>query len=400
MNRPRYHQNKYIPSKNKRFNKQTEKIGSNILNLKNINIDFGFANYSILVLIYITFALLLISIYFYALDYVRYGFKKLDGLILFKYLQTIADSFYFIAILSPIIYSVAWGIVRIYKMFPKLNINDPLLEASFFFLISIGLSIFSISAALRLNKESNQAKEEYLDESASNSMNEARQLVDKKSWNLSIVEAYHSLELSISKKLIELGIDAKKISFFRSIDILLRHGILTIDEANRLNYIRKLRNKAAHTSIDFSEEEVSEVIETINVILPKLETVTRNSSLFEKEIFKALSGEMGLFPKHHLFLQKLRQGYDIKAEGPNYNNYLIEIKLTRNPTIIFKALEKLKEISFENNIRYIIVVPKAEETIELNDVAAKVLYYDIEKHEFENRDEIYDWIYGTRVDET
>ena len=56
--------------------------------LKDINIDFIFVNCSILVLIYVTFALLLFSIYFYALDYVRYGFKILDGLSLFKYLQT------------------------------------------------------------------------------------------------------------------------------------------------------------------------------------------------------------------------------------------------------------------------------------------------------------------------
>ena len=367
--------------------------------LKDINIDFIFVNCSILVLIYVTFALLLFSIYFYALDYVRYGFKILDGLSLFKYLQTIADSFYFIAILSPIIYSVAWGIIRIYKLFPNFNINNPQLEALFFLLSSIVLSIFSILAAWKQNKESNQAKEEDLDESALNSMNEARQLIDKKSWNLSIIEAYHSLELSISKKLIELGIDAKKIPFFRSIDILLKHGVLTIDEANKLNDIRKLRNKAVHASIAFSEEEVSEVIENINDILPKLKTPTRSGSLFEKEIFKALSGEGGLFPKHHLFRQKSDQGYDIKAEGPNYDNYLIEIKFTRNHMVVYKVLDALKKISSGNNVRYIIVVPKTERPIKLNGDDAKVLYYDFEKHEFENRDEIYNWIYGAEADD-
>jgi HEPN domain-containing protein len=360
--------------------------------LNKINIDFGFANYSIIVPLYITFALLLLSLYVYALDYVRYGFKKLDSLTWFKNLQFIANSLYFIAILSPIIYLTTWGIVKIYRIIPILNINLPQLETFIFPLISVLISLFSTFAAWRQNKEYNQAEEEHLDESASNSMNEARQLVEKRLWNLSIVEVYRSLELSISKKLLELGIDSKKIPFFRSIDILLKHSILTVDEVNKLKYIKELRNKAVHSSVEFSSDEASDVIQTINDILPKLETVTTSGSLFEKEIFEALSGENGFFPKHHVFLQKLGQEYDIKAEGPNYN-YLIEIKLTRNPTIIIRALEKLKKISSETNIRYIIVVPNVEEVIDLKDENAKVLYYDSEKHEFKNREEIYGWIY-------
>ena len=55
-------------------------------------------------------------------------------------------------------------------------------------------------ASWRQINESNQAKEEHLDESAFNSMNEARQLVDKRLWNLSIIEVYRSLELSVNKK--------------------------------------------------------------------------------------------------------------------------------------------------------------------------------------------------------
>jgi len=57
--------------------------------LAKINIDFGFTTTNILNLLFITFVLLLISIYFYALDYIRYGFKGLEDLILFKHFQFI-----------------------------------------------------------------------------------------------------------------------------------------------------------------------------------------------------------------------------------------------------------------------------------------------------------------------
>ena len=360
--------------------------------LENIKIDFGFVNCSILVPLYFTFALLILSLYIYALDYVRYGFKKLDGLTWFKYFQYIANYLYFIAILSPFFYLALWGIVKIYRLIPILNIRLPELEIIIISLISIITSIITLFASWRQTKELNQAKEEILEDSASYSMNEAQQLVVKKMWNLTIVEVYRSLELSIAKKLLELGFDAKKIPFIRSIDILLNRKVLTVDEVNKIIYIRELRNKAVHTSIEFSEEEASTAIENIKDILPKLETLTTSGYDFENEIYNALSGKMGLFHEHQLFLQKRGQKYDIKAEGPDYN-YLIEIKLTENPKIIREVLEKLKTISLGNNIRYIIVVPQTMEAVDLKDVNARLLFYDLEKHDFVNRKEIYDWIY-------
>jgi hypothetical protein len=152
-------------------------------------------------------------------------------------------------------------------------------------------------------------------------MNEARTLVEKKMWNLSIVEAYRSLELSIDKKLLELGMDAKRIPFSRSTDILSKYGILTANEINNLNYIRDLRNKAVHTSMEFTEEEASEVIKMIKDILPKLETKTTSSLFFEKEIIEILGGEKGLFPKNQTIIQQ-EAGFDIEAIGHDYK-YLI-----------------------------------------------------------------------------
>lgn len=357
-------------------------------NLKNINIDFGFAEYNILLLFYITFSLLLLSLYVYALDYVRYGFKSFDRITSFKYLLPIANVFYFIAVLSPLIYLIMMGTAKIYVMV----INTPQLEIIVTLLTPLIFTILSSLASWRQTKESNQAEEEYLDESASYSMNEARQLVEKRLWSLSIVEAYRSLELNTDKKLLELGIDARKISFSRSIGILSAHGVLTADDAEKLSYVRGLRNKAVHSSIEFSGDESSNAIKIINNLLPKLETATTRGLAFENEIFEVLRGKKGLFPEDHMFREKPDQKYDIKVECPNYN-YLIEIKSKGGARIINKALEQMKKISQDAGVRYIIVVPKAEDAIDLKDLNAKVLYFDSEKHEFENRDEIYNWIH-------
>ena len=361
-----------------------------------IDVDFGFAEYNILLLFYITFGLLLLSLYVYALDYVRYGFTIFDHITMLKHLQPIANTFYFFAVISPIAYLTIIATVKIYKMVPVLN-ADGLALVNFIvglIMVLIGFYITGVIflASWRQINESNQAKEEHLDESAFNSMNEARQLVDKRLWNLSIIEVYRSLELSINKKLLELGIDARKIPFHRSIGILSTQGVLTADEADKLNYVRGLRNESVHSSIKFSEDEALDAIKIINDILPKLETVTTRGLAFENEIFEALRGENGLFPGDHMFREKPDQGCDIKVEGLNYK-YLIEIKSKGRARIINSALKQMKRIPQDGAVRYIIIVPKTEDAIDLKDADAKVLYYDSEKHEFKNLDEIHNWVH-------
>lgn len=60
-------------------------------------ITFGTHDVSVLTLCYISLGMLFVSAYLYAIDYVRYGFKFLDGLKLFRYVQIAGDSLYLLA---------------------------------------------------------------------------------------------------------------------------------------------------------------------------------------------------------------------------------------------------------------------------------------------------------------
>lgn len=357
-------------------------------------ISFGTHNSSVLTLCYISFGMLFISAYLYAIDYVRYGFKFLDGLKIFRYIQIAGDSFYLLAIISPFIYFIIWCITKIVMSIPaeKVRIEEySSLLNTLLTVVSLSLSIY---ASWFQNKEQRKAKEELLDESSVNAENEAKNLVERNQWNLAIVESYRSLELAINKKLIDLGVDPSRIPMYRSIEILIKNGIIDQSEYQKILFLRDLRNKAVHSVLEHTKEDAINAIKTVKQILPRLETSLSNYSFFENRVLSALTSSSGFFPKHHFFtyFDQKKPEFDARAEGPNFE-YIIEVKMSQNPTIIRKAWDRLKKHEATGR-RFLVVVPHDIPKVELPNDNVRIAYFNPETGSFENKDEIYKWIYG------
>ncbi len=363
--------------------------------LAKVQMDFGFITLTLLNLVYISFSTLALSVYIYALDYVRYGFKRLDGWRIFKYLQITANTLYLIAIISPIIYFFVWVIIRFIRSIPI----EAIKSANFLSYVAILLSILSIISTIiaswKQYKEQRIIQEEKLDETAAEATSEVNRFIEEKHWRYLIIETFRSLELNIRKKLIELGYNIQRLSISRCINILHHLEVLTSEEVSLLYFARNLRNEVIHTTAEFSEEDALEVNDIINKILPKLETLGTGGRVFEREVIYSLVGKDKLFLKHHLFPEFRIKNFtfDAKGEGPNYD-YYIEIKLTRNKQAVLKAINQIKSIAPQNS-RKLIVIPS---TIEISQTVAqddlRILFFDVNKKRFVNQDEIYNWIYG------
>lgn len=359
-----------------------------------IKLDYIFYSSNMFEILYIPLILLFLSTYIYALDYAKYGFKIFDNLAIFKYFENIANSLYFIAIFSPLLFILIYLIAQLILLIPYKEIKLDILS----YVINVIAALFSlfyiIKGAWRQTKELRIAKEEKLDEYSFSAESDAQQLVENKKWNLSIVEAYRSLELAVNKKLLELGIDSTRIPITRAMDILTKNEIINRQEVEKINHIRILRNRSVHSNDNFTEDEAKEVVKIVKNILPKLETISTRGRYLERKVYDALYSEGGLFPRHHILFPSSQRdyGYDFIGDGPKYT-YLIQIKSSNKINAIKNAIRQVKGFATNQN-RIIIVVPDTEQKIIIDDEQVKILYFNLEKEEFSNREEIYDWIYN------
>ena len=339
-------------------------------------------------------ALLFLSTYLYAVDYIRYGFKALDSFKIFKYIQIAGDTLYLIAVVSPIIYLCTWLVVKVALLIPSTTTAFKVSSQLTSTLVSVVSLFFTVYASWIQNKEMKKVKEQLLDDSSLTAENEAKALIEKNQWNLAIMEAFRSVELAINKNLVDIGIEPSRMPIARSLDLLIKQGIITKDDYNKIQYIRELRNKAAHSMIEHSKDEALEVMNIVKEIVPKIGIAGSSYSNFEKKALSALIGENGLFVKHHFFGEHgvIQSGFDARAEGPNFE-YLIEVKKSKNPATVIVAFENLKK-SLHDKRRGLIVVPNDMMKINLPGDRVKLLFYNNETGHFENKEEIYKWIYG------
>lgn len=272
--------------------------------LQNIPVNMGLYSPSLLELIYLSLALLFLSTYLYAVDYIRYGFKALDSFKIFKYIQIAGDTLYLLAVVSPIIYLSTWLVVKVAILIPSTTAAFKVSSQLTSTLVSVISLVFTVYASWIQNKEMKKVKEQLLEDSSLTAENEAMALIEKNQWNLAIIEAFRSVELAINKNLVDLGIEPSRMPMARGLDLLIKQGIITKDDYNKIQYIRELRNKAAHSTIEHSKDEALEVMNIVKEIVPKIDTAGSSYYNFEKKALSALAGGNGLFVKHH-FLENM-----------------------------------------------------------------------------------------------
>ena len=239
--------------------------------LTHIKLDYILFKTDLYEILYIPLIFLFIAAYVYAIDYTKYGFKVFDNWRIFKYFEVIGNTFYLLAIISPILIFTTYFLIIIFSFIPFKNIPIEIISYVLNILLALAAIIFSIKVTIRQRKDQSTAKEENLENSSINAELEAKRMFEQKKWNLTILESFRSLELAINKKLIDYGIDMKRLPLSRALNLLVKNEIINRDDFQKINYFKSLRNEAAHSNVNFSQEDVEKAISISKEIIPKLE---------------------------------------------------------------------------------------------------------------------------------
>ena len=223
--------------------------------LINIKLDYIYFKTDLYEILYVPLMFLFLAVYVYAIDYIKYGFKVFDSWSFFKYFEVIGNTFYLLAIFFPVLIFATYLLIQIISLIPFKNIPIEIISYITNILAVILTIIFFIRTTIRQRKYQSTVKGEDLENSSINAELEARKMFEQKNWNLTILESFRSLELSINKKLIDFGIDAKKLPMSRTLDLLIKNGVLNLEDFQKINYLRSLSNEAEHSNINFTQDD-------------------------------------------------------------------------------------------------------------------------------------------------
>lgn len=245
--------------------------------LKNINLDLLIGTYSLDKILHIFLILLGISLYFYALNCIRFDFPILLNIKALKNVEIGGHLFYFLAIfVYPLMLLILFSTNFVIDWFGQymtisIDMNFPkgVLEGIITIIIAIITTIFT----WKQSKETISMFIEIKSESEEDASIKANYDFENKKYNYVPIHLYEQiiqkLESIMGK---DYGISISKIPHLKLLHFAYDRKILNKKDFEFIQYLRGLRNSYAHAknTHDLSKSEVRKLIEETNTIIKKL----------------------------------------------------------------------------------------------------------------------------------
>lgn len=231
-----------------------------------IKLDIGGHGVSLWSLMTSFVIFLALTVYFYALDYLRYSFGKYQNFFLFRGIIPIANFFYSVAILSPILVIFFWiasdpyifGFLSKYKH-----------AAEIFDVIGIiAIAIGSIFNSRVLSREAKLKEAEAMDELKNGFLQRASQLYQNDFFAETIFESQKALELYLRERLLsDRDIYTRNIKLSDLFNLAQKNNLVDEKTLVKLKMLRQQRNAIAHSQINATKEEAFSALNLVRDVL-------------------------------------------------------------------------------------------------------------------------------------
>lgn len=242
--------------------------------LELIKLDILIGSFSLYSLISFFLGLLFISIYLYALNYIRYDFPallKIKWLSWLGYIEFLARLTYFITIIFPLFLLIMSCISSVIKLLPAIPSNFENLLGVIIVFLTVLISF--IMQLLRLREEESALMDE-LKEKVRRFSLEVKNLYEKRLYDLVLLNLYNILTKLIGSRLVKkYGLDIERISSKALIDLAEKNKLVSKNDLAFINDLRILRNQVAHGTLTekISKNKVEFFMNRINEIIDKLD---------------------------------------------------------------------------------------------------------------------------------
>lgn len=245
--------------------------------LKNVNINLLMGTYSLDNILLLFTLILGTSLYFYALNCIRFDFPALLNIKSLKYLEMGGRLFYFLAIfVYPLSLFILW-IINLITIWLAQYIDISIQNSNFLDVSAESLSLAGIAlSAYFIYTQSRLTSLIFIEEKLEkleDATLKANYDFENKKYNYVPIHLYERIIEKLEGVLVkEYGYSVSNVSKARLIRLALERKVLTEKDYAFIHHLRRLRNSIAHDqdSRDLTEEEVRILINKTSAIIRRL----------------------------------------------------------------------------------------------------------------------------------
>ncbi len=228
--------------------------------LEGIIVNFGSYSTNIFQLSEVFFALLALSAYLYALDYLRYNLGEYQNLFVFKAILFLANGFYFLALIYPICLFAVWIVVSTpIDKHPELQYTP----ISFISKI-IGTVIGSLLGGVisyQYEKLKKRREVEVLETQKRIFLDKASRLYEQGLYSEAVLDIFKSVDQALREKLLtSKDLTSRHIPFSGLVHMIGKNEILNKVDISSLRFLLELRNSAVHLPEPLTKEQAKEAL--------------------------------------------------------------------------------------------------------------------------------------------
>lgn len=241
-------------------------------------VDLGFAEVPIGVMVNLFLGALGLSVYFYAIDSLKYSRKNFEknklSIGFFKVTHFLAQFLYIYALVGPLVIAFLWLFVELATVaIPSITQNLETISTVLAGALGLLTGFFAKSQVNQQRELKNELFQTKINESG----RELNYLVQREMWSAAIMTAFINLEIALNQKLSEIGIDSKKMQFYRQLEILKYNRTISEQDFKDISSVRQLRNRVAHTHEKISKQEALKAIDLAQTLVTKLTNSSANA---------------------------------------------------------------------------------------------------------------------------
>lgn len=227
-----------------------------------IKVDLYFISFTLSQFFFLFILGITISFYLYSIE------RLFNTLTIkqFKILRWIRMSAYWLFILFtilPISIFILW-------LFALINIKySEILKSAFFGMVGGIIGLITTSIFKHYIKSKKNIEIEELEVKEVIELETSEKLFEQNFYSQSIVESNKAIQTTLNRILVNQNIDATKIKFFEITRYCLEKNIITKEEFDEIEKIRKLRNEAVHLNVTNTKAEAENALKFARELINK-----------------------------------------------------------------------------------------------------------------------------------